>query len=115
MELLGGLGAVHIPHSGMQAAVLPAAVANLQEPVQKTQHQQHLRKQPAERIASGFPAVGVDALRLPLRFHVSGFFGKDLVDGGEMFLIGCLAESCGECASAGGDHRQKAFVVCHLR
>ena len=69
----------------MQFAGLAAAVANLQEPVQKTQHHRNQGKQGLERIARGRPTVGVDRL--------GGVLGIDVACLGREHTVGLLEMS----------------------
>ena len=61
-KLLRSGGTVDVPHPAVQFAGLAAAVANLQEPVQKTEHHRDQGKQRLERILRRRPTVGVDRL-----------------------------------------------------
>ena len=64
VKLLRSGGTVDVPHPAVQFAGLAAAVANLQEPVQKTHHRDQ-GKQRLERIPRLRPTVCVDRLGAP--------------------------------------------------
>ena len=61
-KLLRSSGTVDVPHPAVQFVGLAAAVANLQEPVQKTEHHRDQGKQRLESIPRRRPTVGVDRL-----------------------------------------------------
>ena len=58
-KLLPSGGTVDVPHPAVQFAGLAAAVANLQEPVQQTEHHRDQGKQRLERILRRRPTVGL--------------------------------------------------------
>ena len=87
-KLLRSGGTVDVPHPAVQFAGLAAAVANLQEPVQKTEHHRDQGKQRLERIPRRRPTVGVDRLGGVLGVDVPRFGREHAVGFLEMDVIG---------------------------
>ena len=77
-----------VPHPAVQFAGLAAAFANLQEPVQKSEHHRDQGKQRLERIPRRRPTVGVDRLGGVLGVDVPRFGREHAVGFLEMDVIG---------------------------
>ncbi len=111
-KLLRSDGTVHVPHRAVQFAGLAAAVANFQEPVQKTEHHRDQGKQRLEHIPRRRPTVGVDRLGGVCAFDVACLGCEHTVGFLEMSSIGpgrqpdaqnaALADGCRDVALLAG-------------
>ena len=84
------LRAVDLPDAAVQLVRFAAAVANLQEPMQKTEHHHDRREAFAEGVLRGGPAIGVDRLRSVIGSHVARLGREGSVSGRQVLFVGRL-------------------------
>jgi hypothetical protein len=96
---------VHLPDLLMQLERLATPVADLQDPVQETQDQDHLREQRPPGALGCFPAVGVHRLRSVRGGHRDRLIAEPAVGGGEVHLARIGAHGHPQQATASGGHR----------
>ena len=94
-----------------------AVFLNLQDRVEKTQHQRDLGKEPLPRLTRRFLAIGTDRARLILGPQDLGFFGKLAIAPLQSHRIGSLdhahpqeTAAIGPLASFGGLHQTTRFA-----
>ena len=111
-KLLRGGGTVDVPHPTVQFVGLAAAVANLQEPVEETEHHCDPRKPRQERIARRRPAIGVDRLGGVVGLDIACFGREHAVGLLEMDVIGRGRERDAQDAAAADGGRDVALPAC---